>query len=76
MRPDWHMSPPNLFLDGYSGSFPCMKRPVGNLDHYHPSSEEVKNARSYYLTPPPHRHDVGGVNFTFLLFMDRCYCEE
>lgn len=53
-----------------------MKRPVPNLDHYNPFSEEVKNEWSYCLIPPPLRHDVGRVSFTFLLFIERCYCDE
>ena len=49
---------------------------MGNLDRCHPTSEELKNEWSYYLTPPSNRYDVGGVNFNFLLFMERCYCDE
>jgi hypothetical protein len=76
IHPDRRWGPPYLFLDGYSVSFPCMKRPVRNLDYHHPPSEEVKNEWSYYLTPPSHRHDVGGAIVTFLHFKERCYCDE
>jgi hypothetical protein len=56
---------PSLLFIGYCGSLPEVKRPGREVDHFYPSSAEVKNEWKHNSTSPymPSRNGQGQLLF-------------
>ena len=51
-RPDRTWGPPNRLYNGFSASFPGVKRPGSGVNHPHPPSAEVKERVELYIYSP------------------------